>query len=209
MHGYDVIDPTQVNPGTRRRRRACASLVAALRGAGLGLIVDIVPNHMAAGGMENPWWADVLRHGRDSRYATFLRHRLGQSDATARCSRRSSASRTARRCATARSRWRAIDGEPVIRYYDNRVPDPPGGSCRDRRGTAGRVRSGDARRAGERLHRLLERQHYRLAWWRSAGDAINWRRFFDINGLVGTAHRGRGGVRGDARDAAPAVPARG
>ncbi len=32
---------------------------------------------------------------------------------------------------------------------------------------------------------MLERQHYRLAWWRSAGDAINWRRFFDINGLVG------------------------
>jgi (1->4)-alpha-D-glucan 1-alpha-D-glucosylmutase len=31
---------------------------------------------------------------------------------------------------------------------------------------------------------LLERQHYRLAWWRSAGDAINWRRFFDINGLA-------------------------
>ena len=42
----------------------------------------------------------------------------------------------------------------------------------------------------QRLHRLLERQHYRLAWWRSAGDAINWRRFFDINGLVGAAHRG-------------------
>ena len=36
----------------------------------------------------------------------------------------------------------------------------------------------------QRLHRLLERQHYRLAWWRSAGDEINWRRFFDINGLV-------------------------
>jgi malto-oligosyltrehalose synthase len=32
---------------------------------------------------------------------------------------------------------------------------------------------------------LLERQHYRLAWWRSAGDEINWRRFFDINGLAG------------------------
>jgi malto-oligosyltrehalose synthase len=37
----------------------------------------------------------------------------------------------------------------------------------------------------ERLHRLLERQHYRLAWWRTAADEINWRRFFDINGLAG------------------------
>ena len=43
-----------------------------------------------------------------------------------------------------------------------------------------------ATQAGRRrLHRLLEHQHYRLAWWRSAGDATNWRRFFDINGLVG------------------------
>ena len=37
----------------------------------------------------------------------------------------------------------------------------------------------------ERLHRLLERQHYRLAWWRAAADEINWRRFFDVNGLAG------------------------
>ncbi len=37
----------------------------------------------------------------------------------------------------------------------------------------------------DRLHRLLERQNYRLAWWRAAADEINWRRFFDINGLAG------------------------
>ena len=37
----------------------------------------------------------------------------------------------------------------------------------------------------DRLHRLLERQNYRLAWWRAAADEINWRRFFDVNGLAG------------------------
>ena len=37
----------------------------------------------------------------------------------------------------------------------------------------------------DRLHRLLERQHYRLAWWRAAADEINWRRFFDITSLAG------------------------
>ena len=36
-----------------------------------------------------------------------------------------------------------------------------------------------------RLHELLQRQHYRLAWWRAAADEINWRRFFDINTLAG------------------------
>jgi len=61
MHGYDVIDPTRLNPelgGEDALRR----LVAVLRGHELGLIVDIVPNHMAAVAA-NAWWFDVLRHG--------------------------------------------------------------------------------------------------------------------------------------------------
>src|SRR3954463_6237425 len=67
MHGYDVVDPTRVNPelgGEERLRR----LVAALQAAGLGLIADIVPNHMAIG-PQNAWWLDVLKHGRASRSA--------------------------------------------------------------------------------------------------------------------------------------------
>jgi maltooligosyltrehalose synthase len=53
-NGYDIVDPTRVNPelgGEQGFRR----LVAALRQAGLGIIVDIVPNHMAVGGDDNPW----------------------------------------------------------------------------------------------------------------------------------------------------------
>ena len=53
MHGYDVTDPTQVNPELGGEA-GLRDMVAALRDAGLGLIVDIVPNHMAAGGLENP-----------------------------------------------------------------------------------------------------------------------------------------------------------
>ena len=71
MHGYDVVDPTRVNPELGGEP-GLRSLVAALRNAGLGIIVDIVPNHMAVGGMENPWWSDVLQHGQASRYATFF-----------------------------------------------------------------------------------------------------------------------------------------
>src|SRR6185437_2268838 len=61
-HGYDVIDHTHINPelgGEEEFRR----LVATLRESGLGLIVDIVPNHMAVGGSDNPWWLDVLENG--------------------------------------------------------------------------------------------------------------------------------------------------
>ena len=69
-HGYDSIDPTRVNPelgGEEGLRR----LVAELRRHELGLIVDIVPNHMAVAS-GNAWWIDVLAHGRDSRYARYF-----------------------------------------------------------------------------------------------------------------------------------------
>src|SRR5581483_7151090 len=71
MHGYDVIDHAHVNPelGGEDGFRA---LAAKARERGLGIIVDIVPNHMAVGGADNAWWLDVLEHGRDSRYATFF-----------------------------------------------------------------------------------------------------------------------------------------
>src|SRR3954447_10213790 len=71
MHGYDVTDPTKVN-AELGGETGLRHLVQALRKRGLGLIVDIVPNHMAAGGSENPWWGDVLQHGRASRYAEFF-----------------------------------------------------------------------------------------------------------------------------------------
>src|ERR1051325_5715875 len=69
-HGYDVIDPTRVNPELGGEDEL-KKLAEALRRRELGLIIDIVPNHMAAT-VDNPWWADVLRHGRGSRYARFF-----------------------------------------------------------------------------------------------------------------------------------------
>src|SRR5262249_57417905 len=70
MHGYDVIDPTRVDPELGGEE-ALRSLAAALAATGLGLVLDIVPNHMAAD-TANVWWADVLRHGQVSRYARFF-----------------------------------------------------------------------------------------------------------------------------------------
>src|SRR5205823_2002535 len=83
MHGYDVVDPTRVNQelGGEAGLRC---LVAALHAAGLGLIVDIVPNHMAAGGMDNAWWGDVLQHGQASRYAQFFDIDWNSADPTLR-----------------------------------------------------------------------------------------------------------------------------
>ena len=71
MHGYDVVDPTQVNPelgGEPALRR----LVSTLREHNMGLILDIVSNHMAVGGSDNPWWLDLLEWGRLSPYGEFF-----------------------------------------------------------------------------------------------------------------------------------------
>lgn len=70
-HGYDVVDPTQVNPELGGEA-GLERLVAELRKYDMGLIVDIVSNHMAVGGKDNPWWLDVLKWGAKSRYAQFF-----------------------------------------------------------------------------------------------------------------------------------------
>ena len=69
-HGYDVVDPSRLNPevGTEAD---FAALVAALRRRGMGLILDAVPNHMCTS-TDNPWWGDVLEHGPSSPYAEFF-----------------------------------------------------------------------------------------------------------------------------------------
>lgn len=66
-HGYDIIDPTQVDPALGGRE-GFDTLAQAAREHGLGIILDIVPNHTAFT-LENPWLLDVLKHGPDSRYA--------------------------------------------------------------------------------------------------------------------------------------------
>ena len=70
-HGYDVVDPTQINPELGGEA-ALLRLVAALRKHGMGFILDTVSNHMAVGGADNPWWQSLLAWGRRSPYAEFF-----------------------------------------------------------------------------------------------------------------------------------------
>src|SRR5690606_28619246 len=69
-HGYDVVDPTRIN-AELGGEEALEKLVQELHRHDMGLIVDIVSNHMAVGGSGNPWWLDVLKWGRKSPYANF------------------------------------------------------------------------------------------------------------------------------------------
>ncbi|HWY21332.1 MAG TPA: malto-oligosyltrehalose synthase [Candidatus Acidoferrum sp.] len=71
MHGYDIVDHNSLNPeiGTREE---FDGFVSALHQHGMGLILDIVPNHMAVMGSDNAWWLDVLENGEASVYACFF-----------------------------------------------------------------------------------------------------------------------------------------
>ncbi|HEX5326513.1 MAG TPA: malto-oligosyltrehalose synthase [Acetobacteraceae bacterium] len=179
MHGYDVTDPTRINPelggevGFRR-------MAATLQSTGLGLIVDIVPNHMATGSA-NAWWQDVLRHGEASSYAGFFdidwhpgNPLLDGKLLLPVLGRQYGEALAAGEIMLARM----TDGY-TARYFDHLFPIAPRDEAEIGSMTLAAYDPADA--AGRaRLHRLLERQHYRLAWWRTAGDEINWRRFFDI-----------------------------
>jgi (1->4)-alpha-D-glucan 1-alpha-D-glucosylmutase len=157
LHGYDVIDPTRVNPelgGEDGLRR----LVEALQKEGLGLIVDIVPNHMAAV-VENAWWADVLRHGQASRYARSFDIDWNGEDPE-----------------LAGKLFLPVLGRPLKETLERSEIAPV------RRDGLDYLRYGDLLlpACGDDPHR----QAYRLGWWRAANDRLNWRRFFDINELV-------------------------
>jgi (1->4)-alpha-D-glucan 1-alpha-D-glucosylmutase len=183
MHGYDAVDATRINPelgGEDAFRR----FVAELRRHELGLIVDIVPNHMAAGS-DNAWWMDVLRHGRGSAYAHYFdidweppNRGLTNKILLPVLGRPYGEALEAGEITLGRDSERSTF---VIHYFDHIFPLAPGQALNE-----AALRDFDAASAHgrERLHDLLERQHYRLAWWRTANDEINWRRFFDINELV-------------------------
>jgi (1->4)-alpha-D-glucan 1-alpha-D-glucosylmutase len=233
MHGYDVVDHTTVNPelgGEEGLRR----LVDGLRARGMGLIVDVVPNHMAVGGSDNPRWLDVLEWGRDSRNAEFFDIDWDVPDPAinGRVLVPLLGAPFGEVLAAGELQLKFERGRFHFSYFEHRFPVapklyaalldravPPALSARfvealKRRGLDARrmafeagVEALDAAVTGDpalaqaldqvlalhdardpegrqRLQRLLDRQNYRLAWWRSAADEINWRRFFDINELA-------------------------
>jgi (1->4)-alpha-D-glucan 1-alpha-D-glucosylmutase len=159
MHGYDLVDHSVINPelggedGFRKLARE-------LRAHGIGLIVDIVPNHMAAD-EENGWWWDVLKHGRESRFGNFFDIDWDALDGKVLLAVLGKRYREALESAEIKV---GLDerGAPCVRYFGRHWPLRP----EDRNINANEYQS------VERLHALLERQHYRLAWWRTANAAV-------------------------------------
>ncbi|MET1755001.1 malto-oligosyltrehalose synthase [Novosphingobium sp. RD2P27] len=174
-HGYDVIDPTRINPELGGEE-GFTRLAAVLREHGLGLIIDIVPNHMGVAGDENAWWMDVLRHGQASAYAGVFDIDWSQrvvlpvlgtplSDAIAD---------------GAVKLVHGGDGLGIQLYGGATYPIRPDDPIHTED-----VQAAIAGQSPAELTALLERQHYRLVYWRTANDRLKWRRFFSINELAG------------------------
>jgi (1->4)-alpha-D-glucan 1-alpha-D-glucosylmutase len=157
-HGYDVTDPSVVDP-ERGGPEGLAAVSRAARAAGMGVLIDIVPNHVGvASPVQNPWWWSLLKEGRGSRYAEAFdvdwdlaggRVRvpvLGGDDDL--------------------DQLEIKDGE--LRYYDHRFPLAEGSYAE-----------------GDDPREVHDRQHYELIGWRRADNELNYRRFFAVNTLAG------------------------
>jgi (1->4)-alpha-D-glucan 1-alpha-D-glucosylmutase len=194
-HGYDTVDPTRLDPALGTAEEFDA-LVGALHGHGMGLILDIVPNHMGVGG-DNPWWQALLAGGPGSDAARWfdvdwealagttpgrlLLPVLGDpyGEVLARGELRFAPSH---------------DGGSVdLAYFEHRYPlapatleliDPALPEAL-KEGREDRVTDLlEAASTPEKIDAVHEAQSWRLAWWRLGRHALNYRRFFDIMELA-------------------------
>ncbi|MFX2607505.1 malto-oligosyltrehalose synthase [Enterobacter mori] len=162
-HGYDVTDPNEIDPAIGGRD-GFNRMASALRQAGMGLILDIVPNHMSTS-LENRWWRDVIEHGKQSRYARYFDIDWSRPltlpflGDTFEAELEKGAIRFNRD---------SVTNKAALVYYDTAYPLNPG--------------TWDENKSIAELH---EAQSWRLMSWREAPKQLSWRRFFEITGLVG------------------------
>jgi (1->4)-alpha-D-glucan 1-alpha-D-glucosylmutase len=167
-HGYDVVSHEFLNEEAGGSVGFDA-LATALRGVGLGTLVDVVPNHMTTptpASLNHPWWF-LLRDGRESDHAHWfdvdweaedgrvLVPVLGQSLESVLADGQLSVE----------AGGGPHGNDTVLRYFDHVFPVRPGTETLD-------------------LPDLVAAQHYRLCDWHEGGGRLNYRRFFDVTTLA-------------------------
>lgn len=241
-HGYDVANPERINDELGGQP-GLSLLSGALRDHGIGQILDIVPNHMAADPKANPWWRDVLENGPSSRYAAFfdIDWEGGESRPSFTVLVPILGDHVGRVIENGEIRLERRGGTFVLRYHEHELPvspktldelvgraarrvgspelaevasslgDLPPARVTDREAVAYRHEQKEALAARteeiceaepgvadaldeevdainhdpDRLDELLRRQNYRLAYWKTADEELDYRRFFNIETLVG------------------------
>ncbi len=182
-HGYDVCDCSQLNPeiGTEAELE---SLVATLHAHDMGLVLDIVPNHMAAS-PENPWWRDVLMHGRASRYANHFDIDWDSSDPQLRGKVLLPVLGDEYERVVERGELKVVCEKAgvTVCYFNHRFPVEPKSILVPHKFLEEAIHDFNADPGS--LKQFLDRQHYRLAFWRHGDTQLNYRRFFNITSLAG------------------------
>ena len=162
-HGYDVVSHAAIDPD-RGGAEGLAALSAEARRLGMGVLVDIVPNHVGVATPHlNAWWWDLLQHGRSSERATAFDVDWEAGQGRVRIPVLGDDDRSPEGGPIAHLSLR--DGE--LRYHDNRFPIAPG-TADD----------------GADANTVHDRQHYELVNWRVADAGLNYRRFFAVNTLA-------------------------
>ena len=165
-HGYDVVDHSRISADLGGEA-GFRDMVRRFRTAGLGVIVDIVPNHMAIPVPEwlnRPFWS-VLRDGPAAEFASWFDVDWAAQDGRVLLPVLGAPLEDCLDDLTVAEQTIHRAAEPVLRYFNHVFPVRPG-------------------TAGLPLADLLAVQHYRLADWRLAATELNWRRFFDISSLI-------------------------
>ena len=164
QHGYDVVDHSRLNEDAGGRP-AFDRMVEALHERGLLAIADVVPNHMAVPTpvrLNAALWS-VLRDGPSSPFARWFDVDWSVPDRAVLMA--VLGDRIGRVLADGQLTVDRSGDEPVLRYYEHEFPIRPGTENLP-------------------LEELVDRQWYRLAWWRVADDELNYRRFFDVDTLA-------------------------
>ncbi|MBM7344866.1 malto-oligosyltrehalose synthase [Pantoea coffeiphila] len=172
-HGYDITDFNEIEPSIGGRE-GFERLARALKAAGLGLILDIVPNHMASS-LENAWWRSVIKYGRQSRYARYF-----DIDETQRLTLPFLGDTFEKVLENGEIGVKndPLTGDPALVYYDCYYPLNPDSWAGNRAAVL-------ALTDPEDIATLHERQSWRLMSWRDAPTELSYRRFFEVTGLVG------------------------
>jgi (1->4)-alpha-D-glucan 1-alpha-D-glucosylmutase len=182
LHGYDICDFSKLNPelGTTADFE---NLVNSLREHGMGLVLDIVPNHMGIASPENIWWWDILKNGRASRFAGFFDVDWKSSDPklNGKVLLPVLGGEYERLLQQGEFQVLKEKGELVLGYQEQRFPLAKSTLAKIPADAAG-LKQFSADIAA--LDRLIRRQHYRLEFHAQADVQLNYRRFFAVNSLA-------------------------
>lgn len=181
-HGYDVCDYNQLNPelGTEADLE---KLARALHEKNMGLVLDLVPNHMGITSPENTWWWDVLTHGQNSRFAAHF-------DIDWKPAYKELHGKVLIPILGAEYETILHNGELkllrekkelMLGYHEHRFPIAPETAAELPAGVTG-LKTLNANPAA--LDKLIRKQHYQLAFHELGDAKLNYRRFFAVSTLA-------------------------